>query len=453
METQLVEHKKSFGKEVIISLVALANTDGGSVIVGVDDDGNPCGLEVGPETVQRCLNEIKVATYPQLVPKARVAQKDGRQIVIFEIPEFPVKPVAYKGRYYKRVHNSNHLLSLDEIVDLQQQALSLSFDAYPSQVSLADLDTELIQRFFNRVNSRGRVALADDPQTNLVKLKFIRDGKITFAAELLFGVPDCAIRIGRFKSEATIIDDNVVRGPLLSAVEEALTFIKKHVNLSYHFDGSLERRERWQYPMEALRELLLNAVVHRDYKSPSDIVIKVFDDRIVFTNPGKLYGKLRIEDLQRNDYVSSIRNRLLAEAFFLMGDIERYGTGFVRIREALSSYTEIGFKIEEIGDFFKAELFQIGSTTSPITPHDTPHDTPHVTPHVEKLLLCCEKPAGREQLQEELGIRDRKYFYKTFLKPALKTGLLALTIPEKPRSKLQKYQLTEAGRRWLAARG
>jgi hypothetical protein len=192
---------------------------------------------------------------------------------------------------------------------------------------------------------------------------------------------------------------------LLAAVEEALTFIKKHVNLSYHFDGNLERRERWQYPMEALRELLLNAVVHRDYKSPSDIVIKIFDDRIVFTNPGKLYGKLRIEDLQRNDYLSSIRNRLLAEAFFLMGDIERYGTGFVRIREALSSYTEIGFKIEEIGDFFKAELYQIGSTSSPVTPHDTPHDTPrdtphdiphdtpHVTPHVEKLLVIGVRPA------------------------------------------------------------
>jgi len=124
------------------------------------------------------------------------------------------------------------------------------------------------------------VTLNDDLWMNLVKLKFVRDGKITFAAELLFGKPDCTIRIGRFKSEATIIDDNVVWAPLLSAVEEALTFIKKHVNLSYHFDGSLERRERWQYPMEALRELLLNAVVHRDYKSPSDIVIKIFDDRI-----------------------------------------------------------------------------------------------------------------------------------------------------------------------------
>jgi ATP-dependent DNA helicase RecG len=124
-------------------------------------------------------------------------------------------------------------------------------------------------------------------------------------------------------------------------------------------------------------------------------------------------------------------------------------SGAPGLQESFRYCKEIEFKIEEIGDFFKAELYQIGSTSSPITPHDTPH----VTPHVEKLLLCCEKPAGREQLQEKLGIRDRKYFYKTFLKPAVKTGLLEMTIPEKPRSKLQKYQLTEAGRQWLAGRG
>lgn len=265
------------------------------------------------------------------------------------------------------MHNSNHLLTLDEIVDLQQQSLSLSFDAYPSRASLAELDTQLMEQFFSSVNKRGRVALRDDPLTNLVKLKLIREGRVTFAAALLFGVSDCTIRIGRFKSEATIIDDNVVRAPLLLAVEEALTFIKKHINLSYHFDGSIERKERWQYPLEALRELLLNAVVHRDYKSASDIVIKIFDHRIVFTNPGKLYGKLRVADLERNDYVSSLRNRLLAEAFYLTGDIERYGTGFVRVREFLCDYPEIALGVEEMGDFFKAELICTPPITPPIT--------------------------------------------------------------------------------------
>jgi ATP-dependent DNA helicase RecG len=96
METQIVEHKKSFGKEVIISLVAFANTEGGSVVVGVDDDGNPCGLEVGPETVQRCLNDIKVATYPQLVPKARVTFSK----FLDQFENFGPKPIPLKAPFY-----------------------------------------------------------------------------------------------------------------------------------------------------------------------------------------------------------------------------------------------------------------------------------------------------------------------------------------------------------------
>ena len=173
---------------------------------------------------------------------------------------------------------------------------------------------------------------------------------------LLFGNHGYSIQIGRFKAADTIIDDLLIKDPLLKALDEAEIFIKKHINLSYAFDGSLQRKERWQYPLEAIRELLLNAVVHRDYKNTSDIVIKVFDDRMLFTNPGRIYGSLTIEDLKRDDYVSSIRNKLLAEAFYLTGDIEKYGTGFVRIREMLKDYPEVSFSIKEIGDFFRIEL-------------------------------------------------------------------------------------------------
>lgn len=384
----------------------MANTMGGWVMLGVDDDGVVKGFGGGKEKTQQLLNEIKLGTYPQIVPAVRNFTVHGKKIIGLLVNEYPVKPVAFKGRYYKRVGNSNHQLSLDEIVDLQQQSLSLSFDAYPSRSGIDDLNAQLIEQFVARVNKRGRVTLQDDLQTNLVKLKLIREGEITLAAELLFGAPDCAIRIGRFKLEATIIDDNVVRAPLMLAVEQALTFIKKHINLSYHFDGSIERKERWQYPLEALRELLLNAVVHRDYKSASDIVIKIFDDRIIFTNPGKLYGKLRVEDLERNDYVSSLRNRLLAEAFYLTGDIERYGTGFVRIRESLVAYPEIALNFEEIGDFFKVELRQGSQDAPPITPPNTPPNI-HVTDLEQRILkLILDMPASSSgDLARDLSIR------------------------------------------------
>ncbi|OQY05657.1 MAG: hypothetical protein B6I25_05375 [Planctomycetales bacterium 4572_13] len=450
IESQQLEYKKSFGKETIVSLVAFANTDGGKVVIGVEDSGRVCGVELANETVQKYLNEIKQATYPQLFPKVFIEEKDDKQILIFEISEFPVKPVACKGRYYKRVQNSNHLLSVEEIVDLQQQSLSVSFDAYPAKISLKELDKELIERFFLRVNEGGRMFLTGDIAVSLTKLGLLRGGQVSIAAKLLFGDPERKIRIGRFKSEATIIDDNIVDAPLFSAVEQAMVFIKKHINLSYDFDGSLQRKERWQYPIEALRELLLNTVVHRDYKNLSDIIVKIFDDRIVFTNPGTLYGRLKVEDLQRDDYTSSIRNKLIAEAFYLTGDIEKYGTGFVRIREYMRDYPEVGLDIQEKGDFFWAQVRLINAPAAQVTLEvapQAPRKHPASTPQVVDLLEMLDKPLSRRQLQEKLGLKDREHFRKSYLQPALDEGLIAMCNPDKPRAANQKYSITEKGKR------
>ena len=394
-ESDTVEFKTTFGKEVIISLVAFANTTGGKVVAGVDDTGRPVGIDVGPETCRRYLNEIKVATYPQLIPRIISVEVEGRDILVFEISEYPVKPVAYKNRYYKRVGNSNHVLSLDEIVDLQQQSLNLSFDAHLLKEDLSALDPELMDRFFEKVNTTGRTQLKDDPIANLSKLKIIQDGRMTLAAMLLFGNHGYSIHMGRFKSPDTIIDDLMLKDPLPVAVEEAMVFIKKHINLSFDFDGSLKRKETWQYPLEALRELLLNAVVHRDYRNTSDIIIKIFDDRIVFTNPGTLYGNLTVEDLKQDDYVPAHRNRLLAEAFYLTGDIEKYGTGFIRVRELIRAFPDIRLDIDTAGDFLRVEV-AVAPTKTPIkTPIKTPTKiAAPLTPLEEKIFNEIERDNG-----------------------------------------------------------
>lgn len=120
--------------------------------------------------------------------------------------------------------------------------------------------------------------------------------------------------------------------------------------MAFDFNGSLKRKERFSYPLPALRETLLNAVVHRDYTNPSDIQIKVFDDKITFFSPGKLYGGLKIEDLYTDNYQSHLRNKLVAEAFYLTKNIEKYGSGFIRIRKELEAYQEVRFSVEEVGD-------------------------------------------------------------------------------------------------------
>ncbi|WP_419661908.1 putative ATP-dependent DNA helicase [Desulfosarcina variabilis str. Montpellier] len=415
-ETETVEFKATFGKAVIVSLSAFANTAGGKVVVGVDDTGQPTGLQVGPESEQRYINEIKTATYPQIIPHVTAFELDGRAVLVFEINEYPVKPVSCKNRYYKRVKNSNHLLSLDEIVDLQQQSLNISYDAYPLNEPLESLDQSLMERFIETANTTGRVNLGDDLLTNLTKLKLIQNGKPTLAAMLLFGNHGYTLHLGRFKAADTIIDDLLIKAPLITALDEAMIFIKKHINLSYDFDGSLQRKERWQYPLEGLRELLLNAVVHRDYKNTSDIVIKIFDDRILFTSPGRIYGNLTIADLQRDDYVSSIRNKLLAEAFYLMGEIEKYGTGFIRIRQWLKEYPDVGYEISEMGDFFRIQVFQ--TTGSDLRndlknkPGDLKNDLINqlTLPDSQKRILLAvleNRFVTQQQLSEQIGITPK----------------------------------------------
>lgn len=103
-------------------------------------------------------------------------------------------------------------------------------------------------------------------------------------------------------------------------------------------------------PLPALREILLNAIVHRDYTNPSDIQIKIFDDHITFFSPGKRYSGLTLEDLQTDNCQSHLRNKLVAEAFYLTGNIEKYGSGFIRIRKELKDYPEVDFNIDEIGE-------------------------------------------------------------------------------------------------------
>jgi ATP-dependent DNA helicase RecG len=224
---------------------------------------------------------------------------------------------------------------------------------------MSDLDNENLDRFFKKIEGTGRYSLTGDAITDLSKLNLLKnDNALTHAAKLLFAkeMTLYSIHIGRFKTPSMIIDDKMVQGTLFEAVEEAYSYILSHIKVAFEFTGELSRNEILEYPKEALRELLLNAVIHRDYTSPVDIQIKIFDNSIMFFNPGKLYGDLTVEKLKTDTYKSRTRNKLIAEAFYLTGDIEKYGTGYIRVRKAIRSYPTMSFKYFEDGDGYTAEL-------------------------------------------------------------------------------------------------
>jgi ATP-dependent DNA helicase RecG len=173
------------------------------------------------------------------------------------------------------------------------------------------------------------------------------------------------VHLGRFKTSSMIIDDRMLRLPLFEAVEESMKYIVSHIKFAFEIKGfPTARTEIPEYPLDALRELVLNAIIHRDYMSPADIQIKIFDNHISFFNPGPLHGSLSIEDLKTNSYSAYARNKLIAEAFYLTADIEKYGSGFLRIRDAISLYPTMKIEFKEIGDGFMVTISYTKQKTS-----------------------------------------------------------------------------------------
>ena len=359
-EDSITEFKTSFNIAVIETLVAFANTKGGSVYIGIHDNGKITGVQLNPESVQNWVNEIKCKTEPTLIPDVDIIEVDKKQIVKLHVKEYPVKPLSVQGRYYKRHINSNHLMNASEVSDCYLQSMQYSWDSYPhSGGTLDSLDNKRIEHFFNRISEKGRIQLNGSTRENLVKLKLIKEGIPTNAAMLLFAKDPLMydIHVGRLKTSSLILDDRIIRNTLFEAVDETMRYIIGHLKVAYEITGgTTQRTEIFEYPLTALRELVLNAIIHREYTSPIDIQIKIFDNKITIFNPGKLYGNLTVQDLHRDDYQASARNKLVVEAFYLTGDIEKYGTGYSRVRQVIKEYPTMTFEYQEVANGFLVEL-------------------------------------------------------------------------------------------------
>ena len=362
VESDQVEYKTSFSDDVIVTLVAFANAIGGDVYIGVTDKVIVKGVVVGKETLQNWINEVKNKTAPQLIIDAKLITIHGKVVVKLSIPEYPIKPVALKGKYYKRIGNSNHLMSVDEIANEHLKTMNTSWDFYvdPNH-STENISFDKVSRFIQNIEQRTQNKIQYSRIDFLSKMEMLRDGKLTFGAYLLFVSDYCTIsdiQIGRFKSDISIIDSESLNADLFTEVESIIAFIKKHLMVEYIITGEPQRIERFDYPLDAIREIVINMIVHRDYRDSSGSVIKIFDNRIEFYNPGKLYGGITIPDLLSGHYTSKSRNKLIAKAFKELGLIERYGTGIRRVQNICKDYGLIDPLFEEVANGFQVVIFK-----------------------------------------------------------------------------------------------
>ncbi|OGC22556.1 hypothetical protein A3J90_06660 [candidate division WOR-1 bacterium RIFOXYC2_FULL_37_10] len=341
-ESELVEFKKSFDNEAIETISAFSNTVGGKILVGVSDSGNIIGISIGKGTLERLANKIQQETDPKVYPSITMKKIDGKTIIVIQVMPSPDKSVLAFGRPYKRVGKSSFKMSKDEyeFLILEKHKDKLQFDKQSCKgATLKDVDVAQVKNFLKKIVFERRLYLdlKISAKDVLKRLDLIVNNKLTNAAMLLFGkntqkfFSQAKLKCARFKGISPIefIDMKVFGGNLFQQRDDALEFIKEHIKLHAEIKGT-ERIEKWEYPIEAIREAITNAICHRDYGIASNIQIRVFDDRMEIWGCGHLPNPLIPEDLKKK-HKSILRNPLIGKCFFLMKYIEEWGTGTNRM--------------------------------------------------------------------------------------------------------------------------
>ena len=347
VESTTVEWKKSLSvfHEIMETISAFSNTEGGKIYVGVSDEGVVLGVQIGKGTIEDLVNKIGQHTDPKVFPKISVQKIDGKDVIVIDVAESRDRLVLASGLPYKRVGRTSPRMSKDEYerLILEKHRKSMPFDAEICKgASMADIDSEKVMHFLSV--ARQERGLDIDAKSSvkdvLMRLDLLKGSKLTSAAILLFGKRPRAFftqsesKCVRFKGldvTGEMIDLKPINGDIVTQLRDIEKFIYDHISMRAWIEsGKMERQEKWEYPPKAIRESLANAMAHRDYRTTSKVQVRIFDDRIEFWNPAILPQGWTAETLKRK-HESRPFNPLLAEAFFWIKYAEEIGTGTDKI--------------------------------------------------------------------------------------------------------------------------
>ncbi len=337
-EGQRLEFKREWTDRALEDLAAFANTEGGTLLIGIRDDGKVVGAKADDREIQRIAN--LVAAHLGITPTIEVVHLEGYPVV-----EITVEPtahlVAYGGRYFRRVGATNRDFAPEELARHILARSGRTWDGLPGEWGIGEVDSEAVA-YFARL-ARARLSHVDPAHLEhvLENLGLVHEGKLKNAGVLLFAkrpqrlFPLAQVRIGIFRG-TQILDSHDFQGTLWQQMDGAMERFRQVLKVRFDIrveEPSLEglqRREVWEYPLEALREAVVNALIHRDYTYPADIQIRLEEDHLEVWSPGELPPPLTPEALY-GPHSSVLRNPLIAQAFYFAGIIERWGSGTTRI--------------------------------------------------------------------------------------------------------------------------
>ena len=345
-ESETIEFKETpkLNNEIGEVISAFSNTKGGTILIGVSDSGNVVGVTIGKNTIEDLAGYIKRNTDPKIYPSIKVEDMENKKIVFIEIPENKEKPVFFKNHTYKRVGRTSPEMSSTEIRKLAKESgEKIYWDSKICEgVSLEDIDEDKIKWFVKEARRQRGLEIPEDAiiEEALMRLKLLKDKKLTNAAILLFGKKpqnfflQSEVKCIRFKGidvTGEMIDFKTIEGDIIYQLKKTEDFIFEHIPMkAWIEEGKLQRQEKWLYPPKAIREAIANALAHRDYETTTKVQVRIFDDRMEIWNPGRLPEGWTVEKLKQ-EHESKPFNPLIAKHFFWIKYIEDVGSGTNKI--------------------------------------------------------------------------------------------------------------------------
>lgn len=464
-EGKTLEFKRDLSspKPIMKTIVAFANTAGGSLILGVDDQKQVFGIEDPISAEEKLTSLIADHIAPTLLPTITILPADHTNVLWVKVPCFPsmgpfyLKQEGVEKGTMVRLGSTTRLASPEMIEELRRRRQVQCFDEEPcTRASLKDLDQALLKRTFKNAGQKITPAKL---KTLKILVPYGDEDIPSNAGILLFGkelvrdrvFPMASVSCARFAgTEKVNFLDRLDIPSIIAAAEEVPNFIRRNTRMGAVIK-EIRRKDIPEYPTVAVREGLLNALMHADYSYNLKIFVSIFDDRLEIRSPGCLPPGMTIEGIKEG--MSMPRNYTIARIFQVLGWVEQFGTGYRRIKEAceegrypLPEWKELGPYTDIIFKPIKMESIHEDTSRDPVGTQSGPSQDD------DQLLQLCYEAKSTSELMSAMNWKHRTKFRRRFLMPLVAQGLLAITIPDKPNSRLQKYQTTEKGRQYLARR-
>lgn len=347
------------------TIIAFSNTGGGKLIIGVNDQGGIVGLEPDVnifELKDKVASIIYETCYPTVLPDIYTTTIDNHLLLVIEVYRGNLLPYYLKSKgknegVYIRVGATNRKASHENILELERQRMNISFDQEANRdMTLESLDISSLEARFAQA---GKVL--DQPVMKNLKLIIEENNKIypSNGLLILLGKFDhIRMKCSRFRGTSmdVFLDRKEYEGDLFTQLENTENFIKNYIKLSGEIRG-LQREDQYEIPIEALRESLVNAVVHRDYSNDGrDIKIGIYDDIVNIVSPGGFPSTITQEDILEGR--SEIRNKVIARVFKELNYIEQWGSGIRRIKSSCKARGLKEPEIVEKGDYVDVSLYR-----------------------------------------------------------------------------------------------